>query len=794
MRKITLVMLLFPLLHFAQVAGNFDITFGNGGKVMTDFNNVENQGYGAAIQPDGKILVVGRHKTLIYSDFCILRYNPDGTLDQTFGNSGMITYDIDTRNDYAAGLALLEDGKIVVGGYSERSNFSQLPYHQGAIIRLNNDGTLDTTFGNQGKVKVPLSTTAGFKAFNFKMQPDGKLLLAGSLGPSPCIWRGNADGTTDTTFSGNGYDTFISSAWVQGIDIRPDGKIILVGANSGLTELIGFIACYNPNGTLDTSFGSNGVRTFSGTGFYSVKILPDGTFLAAGTQPQGFLTLIKLNPDGTTFLPFGPNGYADAQSLIGDGAWKAIEVQPDGKIIVTGSYYDGLITTRYTPDGFLDSSFGISGTGYTETKMTTGPFTYNNSMNTIVLQPDGKILTVGFANTSNTAPNDIAMIRYTGECIGPSPAPTGSTTQEVCYNATLSALSVQGVNVKWYKTATGFEQYTVPSLTQLTQGTTYYASQTSGYCESTERLAVQVTIAAPIAAPQASNQVFCSGAKVMNLVATGENIKWYSSFAGGTLLSENTSLSNGTAYWASQTINGCESPERKGVLVNINPTPALPFANDQVFCGPAKVSQLSAIATNPQWYASPSATTALAPTYDLATGFYYVSDKVNSCESQRKQVYVAVVCEDISVTLNNGVLTAGQNGSVFYQWIKCPSAIIPGATQRSYTPTESGQYAVRLTNGSCVRTSECVAVTVLSVDDKPVERIRLFPNPVSDSPLNLEGVERGSDYRIINVLGQEVSKGKVNNNSIQVFQLSAGMYTLLIQYNENRELLKFIKK
>ena len=151
--------------------------------------------------------------------------------------------------------------------------------------------------------------------------------------------------------------------------------------------------------------------------------------------------------------------------------------------------------------------------------------------------------------------------------INTTAAPTGSTTQTFCNSATVSNLAATGSNIQWYAAATGGTA--LSGTTALVNGSHYYASQTVNGCESATRLNVAVVINTTAAPTGSTTQTFCNSATVSNLAATGLNIQWYAAATGGTALSGTTALVNGNHYYASQTVNGCESATRLDVTVAI---------------------------------------------------------------------------------------------------------------------------------------------------------------------------------------------------------------------------------
>lgn len=214
-------------------------------------------------------------------------------------------------------------------------------------------------------------------------------------------------------------------------------------------------------------------------------------------------------------------------------------------------------------------------------------------------------------------------------------APTGSS-QSFCGSATVGNLVATGSAIKWYNSAT--DGTALSNSTALSTGN-YYVSQTINGCESPREI-ISVTVQSIPSAPTASNQTFCVAATVANLIATGFNIKWYAAANGGSPLNSTTALTTAT-YYASQTINGCESA-RKNVIVTLYQLPVAPTASPQTYCGGSTVANLTATGTNLRWYAAANGGTPLNSTTTITSSTYYVSQTVNGCESTRKSVPVTV--------------------------------------------------------------------------------------------------------------------------------------------------------
>ena len=220
--------------------GSFDTSFGTGGKVTTAFGGTYAAGYGVARTPDGKI-VVGGIKEFVGSgfdyDFAVARYNDDGSLDTSFGAGGKVTTDFASTDDIPYTVAVQADGKIVLAGITDSGNASNF-----GLVRYNVDGSLDASFGSGGKVVTDFG--ANFEAGNsVTIQADGKIVVAGfsflgSFNVDFALARYNSDGSLDTSFgTGGRVITAFGSNNESAVSvvIQSDGKIVLAGStNSGV--------------------------------------------------------------------------------------------------------------------------------------------------------------------------------------------------------------------------------------------------------------------------------------------------------------------------------------------------------------------------------------------------------------------------------------------------------------------------------------------------------------------------------------------------------------------------------
>jgi uncharacterized delta-60 repeat protein len=323
--------------------GTLDATFGNGGKVVTVIANVREVAFGLLILPDGNILVSGSIDlpSTINRSWAILRYKSDGSLDTSFGNNGIVMTDFGPDDDQAYGMALQSDGKIVAAG---RRGIQFYPADQRkgnvALARYTANGTLDTTFGVNGKVVNDFGQGLESYAIALMIQPDDKIVIAGESSYEFLVARYNRDGALDMSFSGNGYALAnFSNNWDVPGDalLQPDGKIVIVGL-ADYTSVYNnpALARYNPDGSFDQSFGTAGqIMLAPSAGIDAVALQRDGKLVALGTSDNGMM-LWKFNRNGSFDTTFGSGGIVNTS--FGTAACEAsdIALQSDGKIVIGG--------------------------------------------------------------------------------------------------------------------------------------------------------------------------------------------------------------------------------------------------------------------------------------------------------------------------------------------------------------------------------------------------------------------------------------------------------------------------
>ena len=371
--------------------------FGADGTVITEMSIYEANANGVTIQADGRIVLAGTAQIGSDDDFALVRYNPDGSLDSGFGNGGTVTTALSTSYDRAYAVTIQADGKIVAGGTTS-GKFS--------LARYNADGSLDSGFGSGGKVV----TTFGNEAYAITVQADGKIVLSGGTQ----LARFNADGSLDTSFDVDGRVTTFPYSY--GVVLQAD-RIVVAGTANGDFAL----ARYNADGSLDDGsaadstpgdqFGADGkvltdfpprpgLDQATGT-----AVQADGKVVVAGSSYGNGFVLARYNTDGSLDTSFGDDGRVRTSFGPGSAEAYGIAIQADGKIVAAGRFDWDFALARYNADGSLDTSFGSGG------KVITDFASNQDGAWGMTLQPDGKIVAVGYAYKSDGT-YDIAVARY----------------------------------------------------------------------------------------------------------------------------------------------------------------------------------------------------------------------------------------------------------------------------------------------------------------------------------------------------------------------------------------------
>ncbi|WP_276504210.1 T9SS type A sorting domain-containing protein [Terrimonas pollutisoli] len=396
----------FALARF-NMNGSLDVSFDSDGKLASSIGGLIRS---IAIQNDGKLVVAGQSG----NDFALARYNTDGSPDGGFDGDGNLVIAINSSNEYAESMAIQNDGKIVVAGYSGVN-------YDFALARYNTNGSLDASFDADGKTITSIGTSHDYIS-SIAIQSDGKIIAGGyaNIGGNNnfALARYNTDGSLDDGFDGDGKVTTSFGAGygvARATAIQSDGKILLAG-NSYTGSSVDFaVARYNTDGSLDAGFDGDGKLTSpigpDSDEATSMAIQTDGKIVVAGqvfTGSNWDFALARYNTNGTPDLSFGTGGKVVTSITTSEDLVRSIAIQADGKIILAGRTLNGgsydFALARYNANGSLDNSFDGDG------KLITAIGSGLDEATSVVIQNDGKIMAGGTSFNGNN--NDFVLVRY----------------------------------------------------------------------------------------------------------------------------------------------------------------------------------------------------------------------------------------------------------------------------------------------------------------------------------------------------------------------------------------------
>lgn len=473
---------------FAQ-PGSLDHTFGGGDGIVTFpfASGAHAVPEKIAVQPDGKIVVAGG--SWIPGDttpevIALARLRPDGAFDPGFNGTGRVSIALPQYGISMSDLAILPDGKILLCGGAWKGNDNYF-----AVVRLTSNGTPDPSFDGDGFFIKSMGTEYQW-AYSLAVQPDGKILVGGYTSVNnvskSVIIRLQSNGAMDNSFGSSGVaitDFGGQVSQFNSIKLQPDGKILAAGYSKSNGKEDFAAARFNPNGTPDNSFGNNGKKTYSLSGFsdnvFQTLLQPDGKILLAGYSGygqlgDGMMAVMRLNSNGAPDASFGNAGISTINITANfDGARTAV-LQPNGKILLAGysqnyysdNYYHCAIA-RLNSDGSPDLQFG-AGNGYAVAVVsTTGDFSYS-----MCLAPDGGALCAGAAWVNNL--NQFGVAKFvTGITTDTSTPGKQIETASVCPNpvaqeATLnySLKEPQTVTVDLFEMSGKFLENLLPATSQ----------------------------------------------------------------------------------------------------------------------------------------------------------------------------------------------------------------------------------------------------------------------------------------------------------------------------------------
>lgn len=394
-----LIVLLLPFIGFTQ-DGSPDLSFGNNGIVITDINDNDDNAYLVDQAPSGRIIVAGQTSGAEYQDF-IIAYLEDGTIDTSFGDNGILLNDSEggTINQ----VSIQEDEKIIIGKGGYNYNFT--------IIRYLSDGSIDNTFGNdgyltpllEGEAKIAMVLTQEDKILLCGYDSNENLILKRFLQNGDLDIEFGVEGTLSYTFGNE------SNRPRNNIQLMEDGSFV-IGIkiiNTGITTNI--MAKFHEDGNIDTSYGTSGIITVPVEDLFTCSplLFANGDTLSRcqywdSNSEEYVRTTIKFHPNGSIDLTFGNAGYM--QGYIGE------IIQANQRILHASRYYDWeggqeIYLSRLFADGSLDPSFNFE-----SNYITMGPAN-------VLLLNSGKLLIAG-SNIWYDWPVDIILQQFHNDPLG----------------------------------------------------------------------------------------------------------------------------------------------------------------------------------------------------------------------------------------------------------------------------------------------------------------------------------------------------------------------------------------
>ena len=412
-RRISLLALglLFGTAASFAAQGDLDASFGSAGngRILESFSGAAPFAVASIVQSDGKVVIAGAARSA--SQMFVARYNADGSIDNSFSSDGITG--IAMANGPGSAFALLQqpDGKLVITGTGQNNRAGDYDI---VIVRLNTDGSADSTFGTNG---IGQLKDGGFDEFASAIirQSDGKLLVVGSSnanrGYDFDFVRFNADGSVDTTFGTAGrllVDFSGNDDQANAMIQQPDGNIVAAGFardSNGFSSMA--VVRLTSAGTLDTSFGSGGKATVPfGTlqsAASALGLQSDGKLVLAGAVAEGTAStdaaLARLNANGSLDTSFGTGGKTSV-AFGGKDYLSGVVVEPNGGIVASGRLQSSApppndaFVARFTAAGTLDPAFGNNG----KTLIDCGDIAAASNCTAYALsrQSDGKLVVVGY--------------------------------------------------------------------------------------------------------------------------------------------------------------------------------------------------------------------------------------------------------------------------------------------------------------------------------------------------------------------------------------------------------------
>ena len=577
--------------------------------------------------------------------------------------------------------------------------------------------------------------------------------------------------------------------------------------------------------------------TISAGYFQSLAVKNDGTLWAWGYNGYGEVG------DGTTDIINGPKLIPSlSQDFCGSTVLSGVEVigtnikwyasltddmpLPPSTPLISGEYYFATQTVNTCESvarlGLLMISGGVTN------DPPTGPSTQTLCLGSTVgnLKASGNYVRWFASPAGGTAmANDIPLQNgvhyYAGQSIGACqstsrlevvvflneavdpPVAIGSTTPSFCDGAQVSDLKAAGSNIKWYTVATGGSPLSVSEL--LLDNAHYYASQLVNTCESSTRLEGVASVMTTPPPTAAGSQSFCTGATVLDLVATGAAIKWYNVQTGGSPLYDSAPLEAANYYYASQTLNGCESNARITVWVTFGGIDTPTGDSEPRFCSGATIADLVVSGQVVKWYAAAENGTPLPAMTLLSDNTqYFASQTVAGCEStSRFGVETTILTTDPPTGTSPQLLSNGKTLSdldvsgeniLWYATGQDASGNINALNPSTVVTNGATYYATQSVGGCESQTALAIIVALVTGVEHQQTLLTYYPNPVRSS-LNLSFYQPVETIVVINPVGEHLITQKVGQSqaTVDMSSLPNGQYTLQVNFKTETTSLKIVK-
>ncbi|MBK9176445.1 MAG: T9SS type A sorting domain-containing protein [Flavobacteriales bacterium] len=393
-----------------------DESFSGDGKVTTDLGTRGSYGNAMKVLPDGRYLVTCEAQLTPGSNFCVMRFLPNGDRDPAFGSNGEVVISVGGVSSAALAMAIQPDGRIVLAGWALNGSDKDL-----AIARLHPDGSMDGSFSGDGMLMIPIGS-GDDEATGVGILMDGRIIVGGTTHEGSDSDFAVAfllpDGTMDMSFGTGGIRTVSFAggyAIGHGVAVQPDGRILQVGyAQNGLYADVALVR-YQTDGTLDLSFGTNGIVTADiGPAYdrgFAITLQADGRILVAGSShvsstARGMVARFLAN--GALDTSFHADGVVNVTTWMNEA--RAIDIGPDGRIYLTGNAWWGLsphtITACILPNGNADPDFGWYA-GIVIISFGLG----TDMGRAVAALPDGKVLVAGYARNDISSTPEVAIHR-----------------------------------------------------------------------------------------------------------------------------------------------------------------------------------------------------------------------------------------------------------------------------------------------------------------------------------------------------------------------------------------------